>query len=109
MSMAEEIRAIVREEVRAALREALADVGRALTPVPAEDGYLSVEKAAELAEVHPDTIRGWVKAGRLPRHHAGRELRVRRSELHAFLSAAPNERATPEVEAAGILARRRKG
>lgn len=108
MSIEDDIRRVVREEVRAAVREALADVGKALTP-PVDDGYLSVEKAAELAEVHPDTIRAWIKAGRLVRHQAGRELRVRRSELHAFLACEKaSERATPEAEAAGILARRRK-
>lgn len=103
----ESVRQVVREEIRAALKEALGDVGRALAP--RDDGYLSVEKAAEFAEVHADTIRGWVKAGRLPEHRAGRELRIRRDELHRFLDVAANDdRPTPEQEAATMLSRRRK-
>jgi excisionase family DNA binding protein len=104
----EELRAllveVVREEVRAALADARATNSE-------EDGYLSVQKAAALADVHPDTIRAWIKAGRLRGYRAGRELRVLRSELCHFLEAgdSADHRETPEEEAATILARRRSG
>jgi hypothetical protein len=52
-----------------------------------------------------------VRAGRLPEHRAGRELRIRRDELHRFLDRAGegDVRPTVEDEAAMILARRRRG
>ena len=100
----EMLRGIVREEVRAALVEAG-------TTSPDGDGYLSVQKAAALTDVHPDTIRAWVRAGRLRGYRAGRELRVLRSELHHFLDAGDlvDHRETAEEEAAKILARRGLG
>lgn len=110
MSIEDTIREVVRAEVRSALREVFPDRGSAPSPT-SDDGYLSIARAAELAEVHPDTVRGWMKEGRLARHQAGRELRVRRSDLHAFLAAAPAApgQPTPEAEATGILSKRRRG
>lgn len=109
MTIEETIAAAVEAKVRPLLEEMRALLA-SVTPAAAADGYLSVEKAAELAEVHGDTIRNWVKAGKLPEHRAGRELRVRRDELHRFLGASTqaNTRPTVEEEAAGILAGQRK-
>ena len=99
----EELRVVVREEIRAALVEVRPRSGT-------EDGYLSVEQAAAFAAVHPDTIRAWVKAGRLPEHRAGRELRLLRDELHRFLerAGATGGKPTPQETAAKILAGGRK-
>lgn len=107
------------EETLAAIIEAkLAPIMAALKRLEAQnrtsnagDEYLSVRKAAQVAEVHPDTIRTWVKAGRLANHRAGRELRIRRDELHRFLESddVQKNRLTPEEEAAAILGRRRLG
>jgi excisionase family DNA binding protein len=47
--------------------------------------YLSVARAAEIAEVHPDTIRGFIREGRLKRYKAGREWRVKRADLDRLL------------------------
>lgn len=103
---------IIRQEVRAAIRDALPELRAALaaaapgssSAAPA-DGYLSVEQAADLAGVCTNTIRAWIKAGRLPRRLAGRELRVRRDELHGLLAAAEDPSAqTPGQIAAAILA-----
>jgi excisionase family DNA binding protein len=105
-------RRLVRQEVRAAVNEVLAPVLEQVRTGAATDvAYLSVERAAAVAEVHPDTIRAWVKAGRLPEHRAGRELRIRRDELHRFLDRVGDGdvRPTVEDEAAMILARRRRG
>jgi excisionase family DNA binding protein len=105
-------RRLVRQEVRAAVNEVLGPVlEQVRTGAAANVAYLSVERAAGVAEVHPDTIRAWVKAGRLPEHRAGRELRIRRDELHRFLDrvADGDVRPTVEDEAAMILARRRQG
>jgi excisionase family DNA binding protein len=104
--------ALVKREVRAAVNEALGPVlDEVRARGPADVVYYSVEKAAAVAEVHPDTIRAWVKAGRLPEHRAGRELRIRRDELHRFLDRVGDGdvRPTAEDEATLILARRRSG
>ena len=102
-AMRVELRSVVREEIRAALAEA--------QPSSIEKGaYLSVAKAARFAEVHPDTIRAWIKAGQLRGHRAGRELRIRREDLDHFMAGegfGPN-RPTPDEVAATILSRSRK-
>ena len=109
MTIEDTIRQTVREEMRSMTAELRALLEQA-RPSSGGDSYLSVEKAATLADVHPDTIRGWVKAGRLPEHRAGRELRVRRDELHRFLDGRASDiaRPTPEEEAGGILSRRQR-
>jgi chromosome partitioning protein len=45
------------------------------------DELLTVEEAASLLKVHPKTIRRWCAAARLPATMAGREYRIRRSDL----------------------------
>jgi excisionase family DNA binding protein len=106
-ALAEEIKAALREVLREELPRALS----LLQPRTDEDGYLSVQKAATLVEVHPDTIRAWVKDGRLVAHRAGRELRIRRDQLRRFLEGGgpQKNRPTPEEKAAEILGRRRLG
>ncbi len=106
ITLAEEFREVLRAIVREEIRAALADVQRAGAE---QDAYLCVRKAAAFVDVHPDTIRVWIKAGRLSGYRAGRELRVLRSELRHFLAVgdSPVHRESPEEEAERILARRR--
>jgi excisionase family DNA binding protein len=68
---AEEIRAIIREELRAALRDG-----------PAFD-VLTTEQAAELAGVTAKTVREWVAAG-LPATRRGRRISLLRSDVEAW-------------------------
>lgn len=101
------VRVAVREEMRGVMREVLAE----LKPIASGD-YLSVVEAARIAGVHPETIRLWIRAGRLPRHKSGREWRVMRAELDAFLKAGdkpPASADTPEERATAILNRTRGG
>ena len=96
------LREIVAEELRRVLREELASGGR-----PANDAeYLPVAEAAARASVAPATIRVWMAQGRLGRYHAGRELRVRGSELTELMrrpavvaGIGNREQLTPEKEA----------
>ena len=67
---AEEIRAIVRAEIRAALAEA----------APSPD-VLTTAQAARIAGVDPETIREWHRAGRLRASRSGRTLRIGRTDL----------------------------
>lgn len=48
--------------------------------------YMSTKRAAEYADVHPQTIRKWIAEGHLRKHFAGRCIRVKREELDAYLS-----------------------
>ena len=73
---ADDIRAIVREEVRAALKAAGPEV-------------LSTEQAAELAGVTAKTVRTWIEEGKLAAGHRGRLRAVRREDLMRFLAGEP--------------------
>lgn len=99
------LRELVENATRRVVREEL-------SRAPGRDRYLPVAEAAQIAGVAPDTIRSWIGQGRLRRYNAGREIRVRRSELDALL-ASPTETAgtagrepTPEEEADRFLRQR---
>ncbi len=93
----EAVRDVVREEVRLALRDEMVRIRNPAAATAAEGDYLSVAEAATLIRVHPATIRGWIREGRLPRPRAGRHYRVKRSELQDF--AASLARASPDLDA----------
>ena len=104
MSLLDEfaLRTLIAEEVRRVLREEF-------TRSPERDEYLPVAEAARVAAVAPETMRGWIHQGRLHECWAGRELRVRRSELQLLLSTPPPKGAaepSPEEEARRFLSRR---
>jgi excisionase family DNA binding protein len=56
-----------------------------------EETWYTVEDIAQLLKVHPDTVRSWLRDGRLRgRNFGGRTgYRVRRSALDAFLADKP--------------------
>jgi excisionase family DNA binding protein len=97
-------RAMVAEEVRRVLREEM-------QRQPDREEYLPVAEAARIAAVVPDTIRTWIRQGRLTERWAGRELRVIRSELDRLLAtpATAGGDPTPEEEARRYVRRREKG
>ena len=80
------IRQVVREEVQLAKQEA------ALAPVepPAHDAYLTTADAARLVSVTEPTIRRWVASGDLKAYRAGRQYRIRLSELHQTIERTTN-------------------
>ena len=79
MTLDDSIRALVREEVRAALRT---------LPGPRPTGeWLSTEEAAEVAGVRPKTVRAWVAAG-MPASRRGRRLVISRSVLDSWRAGA---------------------
>jgi excisionase family DNA binding protein len=89
-ALREFLREIVRDEL-AQIVEALRRLESALSAsnsTPLE--YLGAEEAADIAGVTPDTVRAWVRRGDLPRHRAGRLVRIRRDELEAFLGRRSN-------------------
>lgn len=73
----QELRAIVREEVRAAVEH----LEQRTSNAPAE--WLDTESAAELLRVHPDTLR---RMRDVPCYRVGtRSRRYRRDELVAYM------------------------
>lgn len=51
----------------------------------AEDQLLTVQEVAERLRVHPITVRRHIKAGRLLAVRVGRSVRVRATDLEAYL------------------------
>jgi excisionase family DNA binding protein len=94
----ETMRTVLREEIRAALREHGA---------ASADDLLTYDEAAAYAKVGKTTIKGWCKAGILPTHKRGRLVRVLRSDvLKAMTTNATPPPTTPDDWAAGKLAAR---
>jgi excisionase family DNA binding protein len=50
--------------------------------------WLTVAQAAEILQIHPETLRGWLRSGRIPATLLSRRAgyRIRVSDLEAFLS-----------------------
>jgi excisionase family DNA binding protein len=81
----------LREIVPDLLRQVLREHYESAAIEPSDDGYLTTAEAADCARVNPATIRQWISKGHLTRHRAGRELRVSKSELRAFLKCQASE------------------
>ena len=98
MTIEERLREIVAELVRDEIR-------RSAPSASVEDGYITTRKAAELAAVHPATIRRWIADGRLPTRQVGSparpRFRVLRSDLDRVLGTQPAKpkQMTPEERA----------
>jgi hypothetical protein len=103
------LRTIIAQEVGKAIERILGDPPRLPTQ---SDQYLPVTDAARIAAVAPATIRTWMDEGRLTRYHAGRVLRVRRSELEALMRTGSTKPdglpLSPEAEADRFLQRRQQ-
>jgi excisionase family DNA binding protein len=101
----ERIRQILREEVRACLREVLDGEAR----TGGGDEWLTIAAAATRLDVSARTIRRHVAAGRLRLYSAGgRTRRIRSADLDALMRAAPaaeNDNANLAALAAEIRAR----
>ena len=54
-------------------------------PFTEEDPWLTVQQVSEELQVHPATVRVWVRTGRLAAQRVGRVWRVRRSEVDRAL------------------------
>jgi len=81
------VRDVVREEIRTALDERAHTSARNSNASHTDEGYLSLSRAAKLADVAPGTLRRWIKEGRIPTQRAGRVYRVSRTDLETFLKS----------------------
>ncbi len=74
------------DELVATFADAVA--ARLKAPAADEDRWFSIAAAAKHAEVSPSWLRTQVAAGLIPHGRAGRELRIRQSDLDAFIMTA---------------------
>lgn len=49
-----------------------------------QEQVYSIDEAAQMLRVHPDTIRRMIKRGELQANRVGRQYRIPRSELEKF-------------------------
>lgn len=90
--MARSIKIPTRPVVTAGRDESAADLGRAADhrgPANEERSLklMTVREAAEYAKVSEQTIRRWIKEGRLKVYRAGRQIRIDESDLIECLSS----------------------
>lgn len=46
---------------------------------------LSPNEIGRRLRIHPETVRSWIRQGKLPAFRAGRQFRIRAADLEAFL------------------------
>lgn len=56
-----------------------------------DDELLTVEEIANELKLHPQTIRTWIRTGRLPAKKYGRVYRLRRTDVDTVLNADEGE------------------
>ena len=89
--LAEQIAVFVRDEIRSALADC--------RPAPQTQAmWLSPKGAAALVGVSYDTVLAWIGEGRLAAHRAGRQLRIRRSDLDVVME----QPSTPEPRSCDV-------
>lgn len=96
MSLEDTLRLILREEIRAAVREELASVRP--TANPASDETLTVEEVAADCAVHAQTVLLWIRSGRLSAKKPGRRWVVRRADLRSFLQGMQNPHRADSIQ-----------
>lgn len=57
-----------------------------ITPPSAFEALLSSAQAAELLNIHPNTLLLWARSGRIPAIRYGRRVAFRASALNSWLS-----------------------
>jgi excisionase family DNA binding protein len=108
-SVDEAIRAAVRDAVATELRNAIGSVHS--TAQSTSEGYISIAKAAEIADTHPATIRAWIRSGRLAAGRTGRHYKVLRADVMKLISSAQKSEAGVDAQKriAEIIAADREG
>lgn len=62
------------------------------------DAFLTVAEIASILKLNPQTVRNWIDAGRLPAHHLGRRVRVKREDFDALIESGQTRSAAPPAE-----------
>jgi excisionase family DNA binding protein len=84
MVLEDALRQVIREEVRAAVREAVVVTGPGSARV---EEFVSIAEAAVLARKSPSTIRNWIQQGKLRSYGEGREIALRSEDVRAVAFA----------------------
>jgi excisionase family DNA binding protein len=96
--MGEPVIVTTPSELRALIRDAVAAELRAARPAEPPSAYLDLHEVAALLEVHPRTIRNYIRREGFPVHRIGtRTLRFSRADVETWLverAARPGGRAT---------------
>jgi excisionase family DNA binding protein len=96
------VRDILRDEIRTAVREELrAQLGApdAEPKQPAPEKLLQVEQVAEICgSAKPETVREWIRSGRLIARKAGHRYVVRPADVDRFLTQQQQPEATPDAD-----------
>jgi excisionase family DNA binding protein len=106
VSFEAELRLVVRQAVRDAVREEMRELVQEVAGrEPA--AFLRVGEAAEVAAVHPQTVRRWIARRRLPVHGEGRMVRIKRQDLERLMKGGPDEGPIDFVARANALRAKR--
>lgn len=60
--------------------------------------YYSINEAAEILSVHPNTIRNWIRSGALPAGRAGYQWRIAEEDLRAIVEPKNRVSGAPKRE-----------
>lgn len=108
LSIEERIAQVVREAIAPLRGEILEQVTAALrqaSPPATPREWLSTGDVAAELDVTPDTVRQWVKKGKLRAAPGTRYLRIHRSELRRFLAGEEGADASKVEDLAARLRR----
>jgi excisionase family DNA binding protein len=65
----------------------LAEQAAAAVEADRNDEVLTVQQAADILGMRPQTVYEWIKAGKLPSYNMGRSVRLKRGQVLAALQA----------------------
>ncbi len=109
MTFDEAFRGMLRDEIRAAVREEFQarEPAKPTPPLMASPTeMLSVAQVAERCKCHEVTVRAWIRSNKLPASKPGRNYLVRAVDLERFLADGPplpKSVPSPNAEADRIL------
>lgn len=97
------------DELRPAIASALKDAGVGQQQ-PGCASYVTVKEAARIMAAHPVTVRKLISQGKLGRFSVEGQLRVKVSDIHAYMGRAGQESPTIDLDerAREILNRTRR-
>jgi len=107
----------VDDAIRAAVRDAVAsEVQAALARQPhaaatsSDEGFISINRAAQIADTHPATIRAWIRAGKLHAGRTGRHYKVRKADVIKIIEGSQHADSTIDFKGqiAAIMANDRE-
>lgn len=116
--MAESLDELLARAFKAALRESLDDLRPAFVCAIKDAGigtaqpaptYVTVKEAGRIMTAHPVTVRRLIADGKLGRYSVEGQLRVKVSDIHAYMARAGHASPTLDLEerARALLSRAR--